>query len=310
MKVTIEQLKNLNVEGYVQWLISEAKNMQVATLSLPFHRRQLDEISVQSFTWYTYELKKIISEHWYLKYKELYALRVKDIKQYIAEAERSLRNASSLAESKKVVEISTEIASGKRMSFDLECAKSINFEEVNSNIALYERLFYNSIEQDVKDMEERHEFNKMTAQDELTEVQGMDFAWLEYIQKAIFCKQFFYDINTVMEFAKLEYYSRLAKGGDTLEVALSSEEKLTCAEKLKLVEAVGVFDLPFFSIHPISGTHTKESHYKLLADILGESMRHVKGNLLAMRSGKANPPYNPNSEKIKYKIDKYLDKLK
>jgi hypothetical protein len=361
MKVTIEELKGLDVEAYISWLTAETNNMHAASLAIPFLQKKIYKIALSDLKWLAYfNVVKPINANIerYKQYKKLSQNRLEEVTAKIKELENHLGQASSLASAESNIEVikgyeinkekpisealgRTEVDKPKEAktltnedfkkleeyskmflnsdytpaeSINLRLAKTINFDEVVSNAYHFRRIFESYLQYDLSTFERMQKINNNAAQTVLKEATNTEFKFVDFIQKATFCREFFYNIEVIREFATIAYYSYVAKedlsSKDLSNRNISCNENLTCAEKLKLLEAIGVFELPFFSISPINATKTKESQYKLLADILNESHRHIRGNLLAIRDSSTKPPYNPNSDQIKAKIDKYLNGLR
>jgi hypothetical protein len=242
MKISIEEIKKLNIISYIDYLAKTVSNIEMAVYSLPFYQEQHDILRLRQEQWISYYLEKgKTNDSRFEKYKDLSKIKINDLDEKIEEAKNDLLNVVQLITDKKQFEILTSNINDSVIEKCLRMAKTIDFRELKNCHATYNNLFEASVEKDKKEILKKLQFNENALSDKLKELENTDFAFVEFLKNGTFCKSYFDSYKVCTELATLEFYKWLAtynEGGQPLYKPVKTLNKTQFTELVKaLLEA-------------------------------------------------------------------------
>lgn len=108
MKLTIEELKGLNIETYLDWQTETVEKMRLAYLLIPIRTRELHEVIHNQFLWHMYyeQLKpENANLSRYAKYRELAIKREEELINEINSLDDDLEGVVVLADAENVLKV-------------------------------------------------------------------------------------------------------------------------------------------------------------------------------------------------------------
>lgn len=251
MKVTVEELKGLNVEAYINQIIETVDNMDYARTTISHNAKQLEKIMLNGIKWdlyYNSEPQK--QNKWHQKYKKLSKSRLLELEEeinrlendllfacnlasaesnlkIIAEKKEELNNHTDLKEElyklkeefspdkfKQFLDIGVKICNQSKETFSYKLTETIDFVEIQVNIYHFKKMFQSHLEYDLEKFQRMQKVNTNATQTVLKEATNTEFRFIDFIQNASFCREFFYNMEVVNEFATISFYSHVAKEDD------------------------------------------------------------------------------------------------
>jgi hypothetical protein len=219
MKITIEDIKAMNVGAYIDWLIEETNKIELARLLLPIKRSQEENLALKLWNWHTYEISKMTVANiepscWYKKYDVLVKSKLEKIKREIEQCEDNLCWASALASSEDSMDIIKDFRKGGDSDINLAHAQIVDYDELRIKKDTAKHRFCTFVEDALGELDKCVRFDANATERALREGLETDFMFAQYIMSATFCREFFYNLNACFEFAKLEYLHRLSTWGE------------------------------------------------------------------------------------------------
>lgn len=219
MKITIEELKGLNVKAYIDWLIEECEKMEIATLCLPLYKERRNELILRSWDWHMYEISKMQPDktefsYWYNKYDTLAKAKIAEWVDKIEKAERDLELSCLLASPENVAQIVSDEIEEEKGNLYFRYAQTIDFKDIRGKTNTYKLLFNTSVDVDTEALSKRLRFDKKAIERSLTEGAQTEYKFLDWILDSTFCREFFFNSEVCFEFAHLEYLHRLSVWGE------------------------------------------------------------------------------------------------
>lgn len=207
MKLTIEQLRHINITAYIEYIQEQCDKIQKAAWFLPMRQKELDTITLRSWKWHLYFSQKGTPSIWYEKYNALYKERVDSIKAEIQSYEDDLCNVVGLADPEK---FSNVIKNPLKNDIYIETAKTIDFNEVILRLEMCTGYFNTAIQSDLEGLKLKLQFNHAAVQKALEDAENDEYKYLEWVFDGTFCRQLIFDFNVIQEFARIEFLHRLA----------------------------------------------------------------------------------------------------
>ena len=110
MKVTVEELKGLNVEAYINGLIETVDNMEYARIMIAHNAEQLRKIMLNKIKWelYYYNSTRQQTNKWHQKYNELSNSRLLELEEEINTLDNDLSFTCVLASAESNLKVIAE----------------------------------------------------------------------------------------------------------------------------------------------------------------------------------------------------------
>ncbi len=80
MKITREQLRNIDVEAYIDFIETQCKKIEIATISLPILKERYELLHLNKWNWHCYFIQSGKYSIWYSLYQDLIDAKIKKIK--------------------------------------------------------------------------------------------------------------------------------------------------------------------------------------------------------------------------------------
>ena len=208
MKITREQLRNIDVEAYIGFIETQCKEIEIATISLPFYKSRRETLSLNRWQWHSYFIQSGKRSAWYDRYEKRSKEITEAIKIQIEESKKVLEGAISLCDPRGIASAINDNPGG----FSATIVNSIDFDEIKCGLQAMRCLFETSIEADLEAIHNRLRFDKGAIDREIAKAESEDYQYLEWILEGKICRQYIYDNQVVFEFARLEFLHRLAMG--------------------------------------------------------------------------------------------------
>jgi hypothetical protein len=239
MKISIAEIKGLNIVAYIDYLAKTVSNIEMATIALPFYQSRQNELSLRLWNWHSYFIQKgKMNDYWFKKYEQLSKAKINDWGEKIEEAKNDLLNVVQLITDKKQVEILTKNTNDSIIKKCLQIAKTIDFKELKDYHTTWKHLFETSIETDKEEILKKLQFNENALSDKLKELENTDFAYIEFLKNGTFCKPYFDSYKVCMEFATLEFYKWLAIYNERKQPLYTPTKTLTKTQFTELLKAL------------------------------------------------------------------------
>lgn len=215
MKITREQLRNIDIEAYIDFIETQCKKIEIATISLPILKERYELLHLNKWNWHCYFIQSGKYSIWYSLYQDLIDAKIKKIKAQSEESEKALGGAMLLSDPAQIVAIINKHSSDP----SIEIAENIDYKKIRSRLQEMRLLFETSIGCDLEAINNKLCFDKGAIDREIAKAENEDFKYLDWMLDGQICRQYIYDNQVVFEFARLEFLHRLALGeyGTTLE---------------------------------------------------------------------------------------------
>lgn len=337
MSITVEELKGLNVEKYIDWLIETVDNMEYARIMISHNAEQLRKIMLNKIKWELYyNSKQQKTNKWHQRYNELSNSRLLKLEQeintldnnlsftcvlassesnlkIIAEKKEDLNNHTDLKEElykvrdefspekfKQFLDITVKICNQSKETFSYKLAETIDFTEIKANIYHFKKIFQSHLEYHLSNFERMQKINANATQTILKEATNAKFKFIDFIQNATFCREFFYNMEVVDEFSTIAYYSHVAKEDIEPSQYITNEKQLTHPQKIVLLDKLG-----FFKLEKL--THlTNRQKEKIISMLINEdetnTRRYINGIASKEKAGNYNPYKNSINEDVINKL--------
>lgn len=208
MKITKDQLRNIDVEAYIGFIETQCEEMGKAVISLPFFKQRLKILTLSKWDWHCYFIQSGKYSAWYDRYQELIRAKIAKIKAQIEESEKALEGVISLSDPAQTISIINE----SPRDLSMRIAETIDFRAIELGLQTMRHLFETSIECDLEAINNKLCFDKGAINRELEKAENEDFKFLEWMLEGQIYRQYIFDRNVVFEFARLEFLHRLATG--------------------------------------------------------------------------------------------------
>lgn len=210
MKISIEEIKGLNITGYIDFLEKQLINIQMATIIYPYYVERRDNLALNLWEWHSYFIQKEdFNNYWFGIYSEIAKKHKEKINTQIQEATNNLLDIVHFIE-KANTNILIQNPNEAMPKKCLKIAKNIDFEDFKNMADWNKTLFTSSVEYDKGEMIKKMRFNEYAIKDKIKELGENDFKFAENIKNGVFCSAYFYDSEVCLEFATLEFYKWLA----------------------------------------------------------------------------------------------------
>ncbi len=269
MKITIDELRGLNVEAYINWMLETVDKMNTAYKLIPLRMKEFSRLVFSQLSWRMYfeELKPDNANYTrYEKFKELADKQFKELQAEIKSMDNDLEQVTALAKPIDTANLMKETISNiqkqtlpllptdetdtdkpltlenlhtyilfqneyiknweyRNPSLNYRVAQTIDFDEIIGSINGIETVFRSHLDYDLDKFRRMQPINANATSTVLKEATEKDFKYIDWILGASFCRQFFYEIEVVIEFALIAYYSHVAKGDISTETVSNSPLK-------------------------------------------------------------------------------------
>lgn len=209
MKISVEEIKGLNITAYIDFLEKKLKNIHFATVEYPFYVEEQTQLALNRWRWHTYFVQKgDWNNYWFEKYDKAAKKRIEDLSEKRDTAANNLIDIVNFTN-----KTHSNILTSPNETMTKKClkmAKTINFHELQVQGEANRLLFNTSVEYDKDEIKKQLQFNDYAVADKIKEFAERDFDFVELIKQGTFYSGYFYDSRACMEFATLEFYKWLA----------------------------------------------------------------------------------------------------
>lgn len=236
MKVTIEELKGLNVAGYIDWMIAKVESMEKAKdnidnylielenierkyITIKINGKELQQNEIDAY----HQKKDVITENIKKEEEKLSGIEIiastaenkRGQDEYVYKRDTEDANYVIIAQNptqigkERFIQAYCEITISQQTDIFYEIAKCTNLGYWAKMGNTHKQTFECWLSNELKSYEERTQINDNAAQATMNEVKGTNFEFIEYIVKCEICKGFFEGLAT-SEFAKIAFYSHVA----------------------------------------------------------------------------------------------------
>lgn len=275
MKINIEKIKGLNIREYIDFLLCYPENLLNKYYLFEAAKLRERELFYRAFQWQKYFLLKGTESVHYNKYKDLFNEKIKSIQK---EKKVYKENADIKAFS---------VLIGVNPDKCIETIKTKILQTTNTARA----FIYNAFEDMARQENEKINIcNLYTETQTRLKYENTDFKILDYMTKGLIYPYIYKnDVYIYNEIVELLIYQYLANGAT--EIKENSEpQQLTIRKKLEMLRDIGVLDLPFFDINPLSTQKSQRAQGRFLSEIFGDGKspnpEHVTRILLEVRNSK------------------------
>jgi len=210
MKISVEEIKGLNIAAYIDFLEKKLKNIYFATVEYPFYVEEQTQLALNRWQWHTYFIKKEDwNNYWFEKYDKAVKKRIENLSEKRDTAAKNLIEIVNFA-NKTNSNILTKNPNDTMTKKCLKIAKTINFHDLQAQGEAYRLLFNTSVEYEKEEIKKQLQFNDYAVANKIKEFEERDFDFVEFIKQGTFYSGYFYDSRACLELATLEFYKWLA----------------------------------------------------------------------------------------------------
>lgn len=237
MRVTVEDLKHIDVPAYIDFIENTCRDIHEAFLLLPGYKERLNKVVLRRWNLHCYYIQNNRQSVWFEKFDAL----IEQGKEVIKELESNLIDVICLVDIEAIQSITGKDGITNEA---FKIAETLDFNDIFVRLKSNRLLFETSIETDIDELKNKLQFDKNAIKRQLEKGASEDFPNLEFILDGVFCRTYLTNSNTVFEFARIEYLHRLANWENRdIAPGLSLKAELTQAHIKKLHTGLsGVFD--------------------------------------------------------------------
>lgn len=238
MKISVEEIKGLNITAYIDFLEKKLNNIHFATVEYPFYVEEQTQLALNSWRWNNYFVQKEDwNNYWFEKYDKAVKKRIEDLSKKRDTATNNLIEVVHFA-NKTNSNILTTNPNETMTKKCLKMAKTINFYDLQAQGEAYRYLFNTSVKYDKEEIKKQLQFNDYAVADKIKEFEERDFDFVEFIKKGTFYSGYFYDSWACLEFATLEFYKWLAMYDNQKQPLHKPTKTLTKTQFAELLKAL------------------------------------------------------------------------
>ncbi|MDO5665136.1 MAG: hypothetical protein Q4G63_07760 [Bacteroidia bacterium] len=238
MKISVEEIKGLNVTGYIEFLEKKLGNIHIATVAFPYYVERRNDLYLNTYEWHSYFIQKgDYNNYWFERYNEIAKKHKEKINTQIEETTNDLLDIVHFIE-KTNTNIFMQNPNETMTRKCLKMAKNIDFEGFKKMADWNKTLFTSSVEYDKNEIIKKMRFNENAVKDKIKELAETDFVFADSIKEGVFCSAYFYDSGACLEFATLEFYKWLATYNDQKQPLYKPTKTLSKTQFSELVKAL------------------------------------------------------------------------